>query len=69
MRKLNATNRTEAVVFSQQFGSVGARTNGAALRSAPKASPTGAYLASLTLVGLPFLNEFSSLVEIGSALL
>lgn len=68
MRKLNATNRTEAVVFSQQSGSVGSRTNGAALRPAPKASSIEAYLASLTLVGLPFLNELSSLVEIGSAL-
>lgn len=69
MRKLNATNRTEAVVFSQQFGSVGSRTNGAALRPSPKVSSIEAYLASLALVGLLFVNKLSSLVEIGSALL
>jgi DNA-binding NarL/FixJ family response regulator len=46
MRKLNATNRTEAVVFSQQFASGGPKTNGAALRAVPKPSPTGAYFAS-----------------------
>ena len=69
MRKLNATNRTEAVVFSQQYGSAGVRSNGAALRPTPRPSPTEAYLASLALVGLAFLSELSTLVTIGSEFL
>jgi len=66
MRKLNATNRTEAVVFSQQYGSVSVKSNGTALHRAPRASPTEAYLTSLMLVGLAFLNELSALVTMGS---
>jgi DNA-binding NarL/FixJ family response regulator len=69
MRKLNATNRTEAVVFSQQFGSAGAKSNGAALRPAPRSSRSEAYLASLTVLGLAFLSELSRLVTMGSELL
>jgi DNA-binding CsgD family transcriptional regulator len=69
MRKLNATNRTEAVVFSQQYGSAGAKANGAALHPAPRPRPSEAYLASLAVFGLACLSELSSLVTLGSELL
>ncbi len=72
MRKLNATNRTEAVVFSQQYGSAGAKGNngngngnGAMLRPPPKANRNEAFLASLCLLCLTFLNEFSAFIAMG----
>ncbi len=70
MRKLNATNRTEAVVFSQQYGSGvkgtnGSNGHGAMLRPPPRAGRNEAMLASLGLFCLTFVNELSALIAMG----
>ncbi|MBZ9654894.1 helix-turn-helix transcriptional regulator [Phyllobacterium lublinensis] len=70
MRKLNATNRTEAVVFSQKYGSGtngsnGSNGHGAVLRPPPRVGRNEAILTSLGLLCVTFMNELSTLIAMG----